>query len=188
MDLHSASQLRGACEVLCPTPLSSMESIANQGNQSHDILSSTTSNHPGPSSLLLSSMVTVSSPSTTAVSTQPPLKGLINFTSSSSIFVPHQWLSKTRSEQKKKTGGSTHNETSIDSDPTGEYPSESSSMSFLNKSIGSPMSIRVPDTEVQPHSTYSGDEESSDDEELPKQTWRAERFYMEEFLREMQVV
>lgn len=187
-DLHSASQLRGACEVLCPTPLSSMESIANQGNQSHDILSSTTSNHPGPSSLLSSSMVTVSSPSTTAVSTQPPLKGLINFTSSSSIFVPHQWLSKTRSEQKKETGGSTHNETSIDSDPTGEYPSESSSMSFLNKSIGSPMSIRVPDTEVQPHSTYSGDEESSDDEELPKQTWRAERFYMEEFLREMQVV
>ena len=50
------------------------------------------------------------------------------------------------------------------------------------------MSIRVPDAEVQPHLTYSEDEESSDDEELPKQTWRAERFYMEEFLREMQVV
>ena len=76
--------------------------------------------------------------------------------------------------KKKETGGSTHTKILIDSDPTGEYPSESSSTSFLNKSIGSPMSIRVPDAEVQPHSTYSGDEESSDDEELPKQTWRAD--------------
>ena len=50
------------------------------------------------------------------------------------------------------------------------------------------MSIRVPDAKVQPHLVYSGNEESSDDEEpLPKQSWRAERFHMEEFLREMRV-
>ena len=161
-----SSQLRG--DTLYP--ILSMQSVATQGSRSKDILSSTISNHPGPSSSLTSSMVTVCSPSTT-VSYWPPLKGtpVFNFTSSSSPFMPQQFLSETRNEQKKETSGSTPTETpyGIESDPTGDYLSEPLSTSFL-KPTERPMSIRVPDAEVQPYLVYSEDEESSDDEELPK--------------------
>ena len=92
--------------------------------------------------------------------------------------MPRQFLSETRNEQKKEISDSTPTETpyGIESDPTGDYLSEPLSTTFL-KPTECPMSIRVPDAK-----------ESSDDEELPKQTWRAERFHMEEFLREMRVM
>ena len=45
-------------------------------------------------------------------------------------------------------------------------------------------SIREPET-LSP--CYSEDEESSGDEEIPKQYWRAERFHMEEYLKEQRV-
>ena len=45
-------------------------------------------------------------------------------------------------------------------------------------------SIREPET-LSP--CYSEDEELSGDEEIPKQYWRAERFHMEEYLKEQRV-
>ena len=47
-----------------------------------------------------------------------------------------------------------------------------------------PPSIREPETQSP---CYSEDEESSGDEEMPKQYWRAERFHMEEYLKEQRV-
>lgn len=45
-------------------------------------------------------------------------------------------------------------------------------------------SVREPET-LSP--CYSEDEESSGDEEMTKQYWRAERFHMEEYLKEQRV-
>ena len=47
-----------------------------------------------------------------------------------------------------------------------------------------PPSVREPEAQSP---CYSEDEESSEDEEMPKQYWRAERFHMEEYLKEQRV-
>ena len=106
--------------------------------------------------------------------TLPSLKGLFNFASSGFPFIPHRFLSGIRNEQEKGTNVSTCAETAL-------------VVPFVNEP--NPTSIRVPDAKAQPSLIYSDseDEESSEDEEMPKQTWRAERFHMEEFLREMRV-
>ena len=123
-----------------------------------------------PCSLRSPPMVTVSA----TKSTQQPLKGLLNFASSGSPFIPRRFLSGIRNEQEKGTNVSTCAETAL-------------VVASVNEP--NPTSIRVPDAKTQPSLIYSEseDEESSEDEEMPKQTWRAERFHMEEFLREMRV-
>ena len=130
-------------------------------------------------------MVTVSA----TTSTQPPLKGLFNFTSSGSPFIPRRFLSEIRNEQEEETNVRTCAKMAlvVQPDRTSDCLPKSSSTSFVSEP--SPTSIRVPDAKTQPPLIYSEseDEESSEDEEMPKQTWRAQRFHTEEFLREMWV-
>ena len=66
--------------------------------------------------------------------------------------------------------------TSISSDQS------QSTYEFLESEL--PPSIREPESQSP---CYSEDEESSRDEEMPKQYWRAERFHMEEYLKEQRV-
>ena len=73
-------------------------------------------------------------------------------------------------------------------DTVSDNLSESSVTPFEDESTECLASIRVSETEVQSHSGCSDNKGSSEEEELPKQYWRAERFHMEEFLKEMRVI
>ena len=181
MDIPYSPQLK-ACHARCST----LSKVA--GHQSEDILPSIISNH---SSLLSSSTAAVSSPSPTK-STQLPSERLLNFVSPSSPFMPRWFLSETRNEQKKRgtlyrVNGNPNTPHSSENDTVSDDLSESLVTPFEDESTECLVSVRVPETNIQSHSGCSDDEGSSEEEELPKQYWRAERFHMEEFL-EMQVI
>ncbi|MCG8625570.1 MAG: hypothetical protein MJE68_26670, partial [Proteobacteria bacterium] len=74
-----------------------------------------------------------------------------------------------------------------ENDTVSDDLSESLVTPFEDESTECLVSVHVPETDIQSHSGCSDDEGSSEEVELPKQYWRAERFHMEEFL-EMQVI
>ena len=108
--------------------------------------------------------------------------------------MPRWFLSETINEQKKgatlyRVSVNPNTPHSSEYDTASDNLSESSVTPFEDESTECLASIRVPETEVQSHSGGSDDEGSSEEEEeLPKQYWRAERFHMEEFLKEMRVI